>query len=273
MNTMSGSTQALSLRYGKQAIPSVGPWSKTIDGLLSHRSVRRYKSTLLEPGTLETLIAAAQSASTSSNLQCWSVISVTDPEMRSEFSQIADAQKHIEQCPLFLVWLCDLSRNRRLGQAHNAELTALDLTESFLVGVVDAALAAQNAVVAAESLGLSTVYIGALRNDAERVAEMLKLPPSVFAVFGMCIGYADTETEVKPRLPQPAVLFENHYATPNELELLEGYDQTLAQFSKRHGMALDSWSARVISRTRNKSSVGKRAELKQTLEALGFRLL
>lgn len=264
--------QALELRYGQTARPAAGPWNETIAGLLSHKSVRRYKPTPLEPGTLQTLVAAAQSAATSSNLQCWSVVSVTDPAMRSELATIASGQKHIEQCPLFLVWICDLSRNRRLGRASGVELDALELTESFLVGAIDAALAAQNAVVAAESLGLSTVYIGALRNDAERVAQMLELPKESFAVFGMCVGYADTEAEVKPRLPQQAVLFENHYKAPTEEQLRKEYDQTLGEFSRRQGMANETWTERVIERTLRKSGVGTRAQLRSILEKLGLPL-
>lgn len=140
------------------------------------------------------------------------------------------------------------------------------------MGAIDAALAAQNAVVAAESLGLSTVYIGALRNDAARVAEMLELPKESFAVFGMCIGYADTEAEVKPRLPQQAVLFENHYKAPTEEQLRAEYDRTLGEFSRRQGMANETWTERVIERTLRKTGVGTRAQLRSILEKLGFPL-
>jgi nitroreductase len=63
----------------------------------------------------------------------------------------------------------------------------------FLMAAIDTALAAQNAVVAAESLGLGTVYIGALRNQPERVAQVLGLPHKSFAVFGLCVGHADPE--------------------------------------------------------------------------------
>lgn len=271
-STVSERDQALALRYGENAIPGAGPWSPVIASLLSHRSVRRYKSTPLEPGTLETLVAAGQSAATSSNLQCWSVLSVSDPAVRSELATIAGNQKHIEQCPLFLVWICDLSRNQRLGQAVGLDLEALKLTESFMVGVIDAALAAQNAVVAAESLGLSTVYIGALRNDAERVAQILELPKGAVAVFGLCVGYADTDSEVKPRLPQKAILFENKYVIKDEDQTRQAYDQTLGNFSKRHEMAQSTWSERVIDRTQKKSAVSGRARLRSILEKLGFPL-
>ena len=64
---------ALTARYGAGAEPKIGPWNDTMALLLSHRSVRGYRPDALPAGTLESLIAAAQSAATSSNLQTWSV--------------------------------------------------------------------------------------------------------------------------------------------------------------------------------------------------------
>ena len=112
------------------------------------------------------------------------------PEVRAELAAIANGQKHIEVCPIFLVFVADTSRNARLAADAGVELAGMPYLESFLVASIDAALAAQNAVVAAESLGLANVYIGALRNDVTRVAELLGLPPGATPVFGLCIGYA-----------------------------------------------------------------------------------
>ena len=64
-------------------------------------------------GTLETLIAAAQSAATSSNMQWWSAIAVTDPAKKKMLAEIAGNQKHIEQCPLYICWVADMPRNER----------------------------------------------------------------------------------------------------------------------------------------------------------------
>src|ERR1700704_2643822 len=181
--------EALALRYGEGAEPAPGPWNDVIATLLSHRSVRGFVPDALPAGTLETLVAAAQSASTSSNLQTWSVVSVTDPAKKAALARIASNQKHIEQCPLFLVWLADLSRNQRLGAEEGVTLETIPHFESYLVAAIDGALAAQNATVAAESLGLSMVYIGALRNNPIEVGRLLSLPPGAMAVFGMCVGY------------------------------------------------------------------------------------
>ena len=188
---------ALALRYGPDAIPSAGPWNEHIALLLSHRSVRGYRPDTLPAGTLESLIAAAQSAATSSNLQTWSVIAVTDPDKKTALSKVAAGQKHIRECPLFLVWLIDISRNQRLGEQEGVALETMPYQETFLVAAIDAALAAQNAVIAAESLGLSTVYIGALRNDPMEVARLVGLPPGTFGVFGMCVGYASPTEAVR----------------------------------------------------------------------------
>jgi nitroreductase len=265
---------ALALRYGASAIPAAGPWNDHIALLLSHRSVRGYGPDALPEGTLETLIAAAQSAATSSNLQTWSVVAVHDPAARAAMAKAAGNQKHIEQCPLFLVWCADVSRNARLGQEEGAELPTLPYLETFLVAAIDAALAAQNAVVAAESLGLSTVYIGALRNDPALVAGLLGLPPGVMGVFGLCVGYAapGVTNEVKPRLAQPAILFHDRYDTAGEPALRAAYDSKMAEFSQRNEMAATSWSERVIARMGKLSAMGGRDKLTDVLRGLGFPL-
>src|SRR5690242_15341334 len=83
---------ALAARYGEEAAPPAGPWNATIAGLLAHRSVRGYLPDPPPPGTLEMLVAAAQSASTSSNLQAWSVVAVQDPAKRAALAEIAGGQ-------------------------------------------------------------------------------------------------------------------------------------------------------------------------------------
>jgi nitroreductase len=265
---------SLALRYGAQAVPDAGPWNEHLSLLLAHRSVRGYRPDTLPVGTLETLVAAAQSAATSSNLQTWSVIAVTDPGKKAALAKVAANQKHIEQCPLFLVWVADISRNQRLGAAEGVTLETMPYQETFLVAAIDAALAAQNATVAAESLGLSSVYIGALRNNPQEVARIVGLPPGAFGVFGMCVGYASAEgaTEVKPRLPQDVVLHHEAYDTTGETAHRAAYDAVLEGFSKRQGMAVDTWTKRVIGRMGKIAAMSGRDRLVATLQSMGFAL-
>ncbi len=265
---------ALALRYGRASIPTAGPWNDVIGSLLDHRSVRGYKRDPLPAGTLETLVAAAQSAATSSNLQTWSVVAVNDPAKRAEFAKIANNQKHIEDCPLFLCWIADVSRLERLGQQEKVELENTPYLETFLVAAIDAALAAQNAVVAAESLGLSTVYIGAMRNNIVRVAELLELPPGAVCVFGLCIGHPlpNVTNAVKARLPQAAILHHDRYDASREQTIRAAYDQELAAYSKTHEMSMYTWTERVLSRVQNIKAMSGRHTLKEALNRLGFPL-
>lgn len=271
IETTADQATSLERRYGFE-MSVEGPWNEHLALLLSHRSVRGYRPDALPEGTLTMLMAAAQSAATSSNLQSWSVIAVTDPAKKAAFADIASSQKHIEQCPLFLVWLADLSRHHRMAEQESVTLEVLPLTESFLVAALDAGLAAQNATVAAESIGLSTVYIGALRNDPEKVSELLGLPSGCMAVFGLCVGYAAEQSvgEVKPRLPQETVLFHETYQITGEQDMRKAYDARMATFSKRHEMQHDSWTQRVIRRLRSTESIRKRALLSSILVKLGF---
>jgi nitroreductase len=141
-------------------------------------------------------------------LQTWSVVAGTDPAEKAALAKLANNQKHIEQYPLFLVWLADVSRNERLGIEEGLRLETGPHFETHLVAAIDAMLAAQNATVAAETLSLSVVYIGALQNNPVEVSRLLDLPPGTMGVFGMCVGYplATVTNEAKPRLPQSSIL-------------------------------------------------------------------
>ena len=265
---------ALALRYGEDSIPAAGPWNDAIALLLSHRSVRGYRPDALPEGTLETLIAAAQSAATSSNLQTWSVVAVTDPAKKAEIARLSNNQKHIEQCPLFLAWIADVSRNQRLGAEEGVELEVMPYLETFLVAAIDAALAAQCAVTAAESLGLSTVYIGAMRNNPREVGAILGLPQGAMGVFGLCVGSAapGVANEVKPRLPQDAILYHNTYGNPDEQRLRAAYDAKMAAFSARNEMTQDTWTKRVVGRMGKIAALSGRHLLTDALHAMGFPL-
>lgn len=262
-------------RYGEKAPQPHGPWSETLDVLLDHKSVRAYLPAPVPAGVIETLVAAAQSAPTSSNLQAWSVVAVEDPARKARLAQLAGTNKHIEEAPLFLVWVADLARPRVIARQNDAVGTGLDYLESFLIAAIDAALAAQNAVVAANSLGLGSCYIGGIRNNPEGVALELGLPAESVAVFGLTIGYPDPtrQSEVKPRLPQSSVLHYERYDTPVRPDDLSAYNTTLKLFQSEQSMALADWTELVTRRVGTTPALKGRERLTQILRKLGFKLI
>jgi len=265
---------ALGARYGGDAPEVATPSNPVLDLLLNHRSVRAFTAEPLEDGVLETLVAAAQSAPTSSNLQAWSVVAVQDPARKARLAALSNRQRFVAEAPLFLCWVADLSRLTRLGEAHGRHLEGLDYLESFMVALVDAALAAQNAVVAAESLGLGTVYVGALRHQPEKVAEELGLPPNAVAPFGLAVGHPapDAPGGVKPRLPQSLVLHRERYAVGDETAVIAGYDARLSAYSEAQGMGAQDWTRRMMSRVGTAAALNGRDRMKDALTALGFGL-
>jgi nitroreductase len=257
-------------RYGD--IDAVlGVHSETLALQLAHRSVRKFTAEPVPDEQLSALVAAAQSAATSSNLQPWSVIAIRDPQRKARLATLANNQQFINEAPLFLVWVADLGRARRLAQRSGAALDGADYLETTIIGFVDTALAAQNAVVAAESLGLGTVFVGAIRNHPEEVAAELGLPPHAVATFGLAVGTPDpTENAgIKPRLPQDAVLHRERYDAQAADSHLPAYDERLAVYNNRYGLS-GSWSERVLSRLAGPHSLSGRHRLREQLERLGL---
>lgn len=266
-------------RYGDGATDpglAASACAPLLEHLLAHRTVRAYLDQPLDPGVLPAMMAAAQSAATSSNLQCWSVVAVQDRDRKARLAELANSQAHIREAPLLLVWLADLSRLDRAASRRGLPSEANRYLEMFLVAVVDAALAAQNAVLAAEAMGLGTCYIGAMRNKPEQVAAELGLPPRAFAVFGMTVGRPDPgrAAAVKPRLPQTAILHHETYRLPDagEAPAVERYDEVMQRFQRGQSMKEVPWSRLAGERVAGPGTLSGRHRLTEAIRALGFEL-
>lgn len=259
-------------RDGALGVPA--QWNSVLQTILSHRSVRAFVTEPLPEGVLETLVAAAQSASTSSNLQLWSVVAVQDAAQKAQLATLAGDQQFIRDAPLLLVWLCDHARLLGIAEEQQQAAEGMHYLEEFIVGIVDAALAAQSALIAAESLGLGGCYIGAMRNLPEQVAAALKLPLHVFAVFGMSIGWPDPArpAAIKPRLPQSAVLHRETYDQAVKRAEITRYNTIMHQFQREQGMKAIDWTQQCINRVKDEAALRGRHRMRAALHALGFEL-
>lgn len=178
----------------------------TIELICGHRSIRHFTDEPISEAQREAIINSARATSSSSFLQCSSIIRITDKALREELVTLTGGQKHVAQAAEFWVFCADF--NRHLQICPDAQL---GLAEQLLLGVVDTAMMAQNALTAAESLGLGGVYIGGLRNNIEAVTELLKLPQHVLPLFGLCLGWPADNPDLKPRLPASILVHENSY--------------------------------------------------------------
>ncbi|WP_210511884.1 oxygen-insensitive NADPH nitroreductase [Pantoea ananatis] len=210
----------------------------TIDLLCSHRSIRSFTDQKVSAEQREAIIAAAQSASTSSFLQCSSIVRITDPALRDQLVTLTGGQTWVAEAAEFWVFCADF--NRHLQICPDAQLGR---AEKLLLGCVDTALMAQNAMVAAESLGLGGVFIGGIRNNIAQVTELLGLPKFVLPLFGFCLGYPESIPDVKPRIPQSMLVHENRYQ-PVDPAVLADYDSRTAIYYEQRdsNQRSETWS-------------------------------
>ncbi|MEC0171629.1 oxygen-insensitive NADPH nitroreductase [Paenibacillus graminis] len=245
------------------------PNNETLELLNRHTSVRQFQDKPVSDEQLAAIIGAGQMASTSSNVQAYSVIAVTEPALKAQLSKLSGNQAYIEQCPVFLVWCADLYRLREISGPHLQGAASYEgSTENLIVATVDVALAAQNAAVAAESLGLGIVYIGGVRNNIAELSELLGLPELVYPVFGMCLGYPAGVNGIRPRLPLQAVLHHNGYQADASVEQVKAYDEVTRDYMRQRtgGQKDTPWSEMMAGRLAQPS----RLQMKEFLLQKGF---
>ncbi|WP_100011126.1 oxygen-insensitive NADPH nitroreductase [Lentibacillus sediminis] len=226
--------------------------NQTIETLLHHRSIRKFKDQQLTTEQIHTIIRAAQQASTSSHVMAYTIIGVTDPSLKSELAKVS-GQPYVKENGHLFVFCADLKRNQQLGSAEEQVVIQenMESTEQFIVTVIDAALAAQNAATAAEALGLGICFLGSLRNDIQRVSSLLNLPDRVVPLFGLAAGYPDQQPEIKPRLPLEAVYHENTYPSPErQQQLIQEFDKELLNYyqNRSSNARKATWSSQMIDK-------------------------
>ncbi|MDX1267825.1 MAG: oxygen-insensitive NADPH nitroreductase [Oceanisphaera sp.] len=216
--------------------------SAAIEVMRHHRSIRKFTKQALNDEQREAIMASAQAASSSSFLQASTVIQVTDPELRFRVMALCGNQAYIGSAAEFWVFCADF--HRHLQWVPEAKT---GFAEQLLIGAIDTALMGQNALTAAESLGLGGVFIGAVRNQPFELCDLLGLPKGVIPLFGLCLGYPDQDPEPKPRLPTSLMFCENRYPAHVDEEQMQRYDQQVQEYYRtRSGGNKDmSWTGQI----------------------------
>lgn len=217
--------------------------SETIRALHNRVSVRKYTDQPVTNEAVEAVLRAAFRAPTSSNIQSYTVVVVRDPDTLAKLAAIAGNQRHVAVAPVFLAFCADMTRVEHAMKLHGHTLDDNNL-EVGLVSSVDAALVGMAAYIAAESIGLQGLMIGAVRNDAVATAQVLGLPKRVYCVFGMCLGWPAEKPAQKPRMDIASTIHYEKYDTEKALATLPAYDAALAAHYESTGRPTtpDSWT-------------------------------
>lgn len=203
---------------------SLAPAFPAIEAVIGRKTVRRYTERTPEEPLLDLLVAAALSASAKSDFQQASILHVTDPAKRAAIGALFAKMPWIGNAPVFFVFLADARRLQRIGELRGKPVRNGTL-EGFFNASVDAALAMQTMILCAETAGLGVCPISVIRNEIDRVAEILALPDMVFPVCGLCLGYPAGEGHVSLRLPRSITVHRDTYDDGAMPAALDDYDR------------------------------------------------
>ena len=232
--------------------------SETITLMKSHTSVRRFKEEAIPQEDLNEILSAAQMASSWKNFQSYSVILVRSQEKKDALFELIP-QEAIRQSAAFLLFVGDLNRAEKGARLHTDTFQPQGV-EGLLITSVDAALAGQNTLLAAESLGYGGVIIGLVRYKSVEIAELFKLPDYTYPVFGIALGVPNQKHDVKPRLPLENVVFEEEYQEQTS-EAIEAYDRVQTEYAGVR--ATTTWSQRLAEQFGQPEPSSTRENLEQ----------
>lgn len=220
-----------------------------IDTLLQRRSTRRYERETISDQDLGFIFGAIRNTPTSYNGQQYSVIDVSDQDLKTKLSEIT-GQKQIKTCNRFLVFCADYHKINVIADAKGVEMPEFTGTlDGVMVGVIDASLAMMSALVAAEACGLGTCCIGYTRTAApEEISQLLNLPQGVFIVCGLAIGIPREVNDIKPKQPKSLLIHDNLYRDDDMLPDIIEYDKKISGYnSSRSGVTTENdWAKHII---------------------------
>lgn len=182
-----------------------------IKTLLDHRTIRKYKKVPLDNDLLFEVLNAGFRASTTGNMQLYSVVVSKDDEMKEKLSSCHFNQPMVTEAPVVLTFCADFNRFNKWCENRNAK-PGYDNFLSFMTASIDALLVAQNVCVAAESKGLGICYLGTTTYLAKNIIEVLGLPKGVVPITTVTVGWPDEEPEQIDRLPVDGIVHFEKYA-------------------------------------------------------------
>ena len=223
--------------------------NEVLQQLHDRKSVRVYEDRAIEPEVKQAILEAAIQAPSAGNMALYTILDITDPDMKAKLAISCDNQPFIATAPMVLIFCADYRRWYDVFCAHVDEVRKPDLGDLFLAEA-DALIAAQNAVVAAHSLGLGSCYIGDITENYEFHKELLRLPRYVVPAAMLCMGYPTRQQLSRPKPQRHSVadmVHENGYSMEKSEEML----RMLSQREGKEGEELTGWLERFCKRKWN----------------------
>ena len=181
-----------------------------LQAIMNHRSIRKYKSDPIDEKILKQILEAGFRASTTGNMQVYSIIVTRDEAKKKKLWEYHFKQNMVLQAPVILTFCADFNRFNLWCRQRKAE-PGYDNFLSFTTAAIDALLAAQNVAIAAEALGLGICYLGTTTYNADKLVDFFGCPEGVVPITTLVVGYPDETPGLTDRLPYEAIVHEEKY--------------------------------------------------------------
>lgn len=218
--------------------------------ILERRSIRRYEREAVSDEAMQFIYDAIRNTPTSYNGQQFSVVDVTDQELKEEIYRLT-GQKQAKTCNHFMVFCADFHKIRLIADRKGIDMPDFEHTlDGVIVGTVDATLAMMNALTAAEAQGLGTCCIGYARTCApEALSKLLSLPQSTYIVCALAIGVPRELPDLKPKQSKEISIHNNRYSDEGLTDRLVAYDEEITRYNAtRSGTTSDNdWASHIIN--------------------------
>lgn len=201
--------------------------------LKNHRTIRKYTARQVPEDTLTSILESGIRASTTGNMQVYSIVVTREIEMKEKLAPCHFNQPMVKEAPVVLTFCADFNRFNKWCTQRNA-VPGYDNFLSFVTAATDALLVAQNVCIAAENEGLGICYLGTTTYMAENIIEILQLPVGVVPITTLTVGYPAENPPLTDRLPLEAVIHQEHYHDYTEADIDRIYREKEALSSNIH---------------------------------------
>lgn len=187
-----------------------------------HVSIRKFKEKAIDQNLLESILFSGTRASTTGNMQLYSIVVTQDVEMKNKLAPLHFNQPVAKKAPVLLTFIADFNRFSQWCEVNKAE-AGYDNLLSFTTAVIDALLVAQNVCVAAENQGLGICYLGTTTYNAKEIIDVMELPRLTFPITTVALGYPDEEPECTDRIPLSGIVHREKYKAYNKEDINDLY--------------------------------------------------
>ena len=231
----------------------------TVQEILKNRvSLRQYAERPITQADKNAIIEAAMRAPTAGNMMMYSMIIVSDQDLKQRLSETCDHQPFIAKAPLVIVFFADLQRWFDYYEDSGVKDYCKDQGKDFagpaeadlLLGCSDALIAAQNTVISAEALGIGSCYIGDIMENYETHQQLFNLPPFVFPISMLCYGYYPEGERAKPRerFDSQFIVSENTYHCLTEKDREAMFSQRAKGFNPENTLGATNMGQMIFAR-------------------------